>query len=434
MWSANRIASADFNGDNNLDFVALNLENLAMYIGDGSGDFSLVALEGVEGYGWQMSPFAVADFNGDGKMDLVTGTIPYPSRDSWGINVYIGHGTGNFAPALRHLVDSRLLFEREMKAADINGDGKIDLVITGGDNSLSVLPGDGNGSFGPPTEFAVGMSHPLSFAFGDFNGDGKLDIATTGGNKLTVLLNTTYQTPIGANSSVIVNGTNFTFDEVTTGGTTTVTPIDPASVGEVPGGFAVSNSVAYEIATTATFIGSVTLAFKVPGPISEADFNNLAILHNENGTLVDVTASTPARDYANLTIYATTTSFSPFYLARRGNHIKSLFDQTKAYKSGSTIPIKLRLENASNANLSSANTSLVARDLKLINDNTTAPVVDSGNANPDYTFRYDATLGSEGGGYIFNLSTKGLRPGQYVLSFYTGSERSFFYTVKFEVR
>jgi len=202
----------------------------------------------------------------------------------------------------------------------------------------------------------------------------------------------------------------------------------------VPGGFSVSNSVAYEIATTATFTGAVTLAFKVPGPISQEDFNNLAILHNVNGTLVDVTASTPARDYANLTIYATTTSFSPFYLARRGPHIKSLFDQTKAYKRGSTIPIKLQVLNASNTNLSSSSTALVTRDLRLLSGNTMAPIEDSGNANPDYTFRYDSTLGGSGGGYIFNLSTKGFAPGQYVLSFYVGSERSFFYTVKFEVK
>jgi hypothetical protein len=48
--------------------------------------------------------------------------------------------------------------------------------------------------------------------------------------------------------------------------------------------------------------------------------------------------------------------------------------------------------------------------------------------------RYDSTLGGSGGGYIFNLSTRRLAPGQYVLSFYVGSERSFFYTVKFEVK
>ena len=115
-------------------------------------------------------------------------------------------------------------------------------------------------------------------------------------------------------------------------------------------------------------------------------------------------------------------------------HIKTLFDQTKAYKSGSTIPVKLQLLSASNSNLSSSGTALVARDLKLMSGNTTAPVVDSGNSNPDSTFRYDPTLGGTGGGYIFNLSTRGLVPGQYVLSFYVGSNRSFFYTVKFEVK
>jgi hypothetical protein len=172
----------------------------------------------------------------------------------------------------------------------------------------------------------------------------------------------------------------------------------------------------------------------VPAPISLEDFNSLAILHNVNGTLVDVTASSPARNFANLTIYATATSFSPFYLARRGPRIKTLFDQTKAYKSGSTIPVKVQVLSASNSNLSSSSTSLVTRDLSRVSGNSLAPVADSGNANPDYTFRYDPTLGGTGGGYIFNLSTKGLASGQYVLSFYVGSDRSFFYTVKFEVK
>ena len=149
---------------------------------------------------------------------------------------------------------------------------------------------------------------------------------------------------------------------------------------------------------------------------------------------MDVTATTPARVYATRTIYATTNSFSPFYLARNGPHIKTLFDQTKAYKSGSTIPIKLKLLNGSDQNISSANTALSARNLKLINGNTLASVTDSGNANPDYTFRYDPTLGGSGGAYIYNLSTKGLAPGQYVLSFYAGSDRSFFYAVKFEIK
>jgi hypothetical protein len=432
------IKSADFNGDGNLDFISTNGN---MYFGDGMGNFRVVPLGGVSGLNGVSGPsllgqFVVADFNSDGKPDLGIGG---PSEDGrfFGINIYVGNGSENFTWAGFHQDVAARRGEPHIKAADMNGDGKTDLVTIGGGNSISIFPGDGNGSFGSPSEYPVGIEDPDPhfFLIGDFNGDGKPDIGTyLPSGQLVVLINSTYQTAIGTNSSVIVNNTTLTFDNVTAGGTTTLTPIDPASIAQVPGGFAVSNFVAYEIATTASFTGSVTLAFKVPGPISQADFNNLAILHNENGTLVDVTASTPARDYANLTIYATTTSFSPFYLARRGPHTKTLFDQTKAYKSGSTIPVKLQLQNASNANVSSASTSLVARDLRLVSNNTTAPVIDSGNANPDYTFRYDATLGGAGGGYIYNLSTKGLRSGQYVLSFYAGSDHSFFYMVKFEVK
>ena len=377
----------------------------------------------------------IGDFNGDSKPDIATTAV----------NVYFGDGTGGFAPGVFYQTTTpEEGYPTDIKASDINGDGKLDLVTIGG-NKVFILLGNGDGTFGSLISFpGVGTQRgDLSrLAIADFNGDGKPDIAEEGGPvidglfypQLMVFLNSTYQTPVGTNSTVVVNNTTFTFEEVTSGGTTSVTSIDPATVGEVPGGFAVSNSVAYEIATTATFTGSVTLAFKVPAPISLEDFNSLAILHNVNGTLVDVTASSPARNFANLTIYATTTSFSPFYLARRGPRIKSLFDQTKAYKSGSTIPVKVQVLSASNSNLSSSSTSLVTRDLSRVSGNSLAPVADSGNANPDYTFRYDPTLGGTGGGYIFNLSTKSLASGQYVLSFYVGSDRSFFYTVKFEVK
>lgn len=46
---------------------------------------------------------------------------------------------------------------------------------------------------------------------------------------------------------------------------------------------------------------------------------------------------------------------------------------------------------------------------------------DAGNANPDNGFRYDSTLGGTGG-YIFNLSTKGLTTGTYNLTFKAGSD------------
>lgn len=242
-----------------------------------------------------------------------------------------------------------------------------------------------------------------------------------------------FQTPVGVNSTVVLGDTSITFAEVTAGGTTIVTLIDPVTIGQVPGGFAVFNS-AYEINTTATYRGLVTIEFKVTDPISEPDFNDLIILHVLNGTVEDVTATSPARNYATRTIYAITSSLSPFYLARLGLHIKPLFDQTKAHKTGSTVPVKLQVLDGANHNLSSSTLTLVARSLTFVSGNTFAPVVDSGNSNPDYTFRYDPTLGGIGGGYVFNLSTKGLVPGRYALSFYVGSGRSFFYVLLFEVK
>jgi hypothetical protein len=72
---------------------------------------------------------------------------------------------------------------------DFTNNGKFDLVVAnGGSNSVSVLLGNGNGTFQPAKTFAVGAD-PVSVAVGDFNGDGKLDIVTANlGGSLSILL------------------------------------------------------------------------------------------------------------------------------------------------------------------------------------------------------------------------------------------------------
>jgi hypothetical protein len=236
-----------------------------------------------------------------------------------------------------------------------------------------------------------------------------------------------------------VDAATLTFDNLTTPGSISVIPIsDPATAGEVPGGFAISDSEAYEITKDVNlqFSGPVTICFSVPTVNDAGTFATLRVLHRELNAstgqyeLVDRTTSS---DFATHSVCATTTSFSPFYIARTGSKVKSLFDKSKAYKSGSTVPVKVQLLNAIGTNISSASTSLTPRGLLMIGGNTTASVTDSGNANSDGSFRYDPSLGS-GGGYIFNLSTKGLKAGAYALSFFAGSDRSFFYTVTFEAK
>ncbi|MDT7603227.1 MAG: hypothetical protein QOF61_1224, partial [Acidobacteriota bacterium] len=90
-----------------------------------------------------------------------------------------------------------------------------------------------------------------------------------------------------------------------------------------------------------------------------------------------------------------------------------LYDPTKANKGGSTVPVKLQLCNAAGRNVSAPGVVVHAVSVMRLSDNTSLDVVDAGNANPDFDFRYDPALG----GYIFNLKTTGYGAGTYALNF-----------------
>ena len=93
-----------------------------------------------------------------------------------------------------------------------------------------------------------------------------------------------------------------------------------------------------------------------------------------------------------------------------------LYDQTKSAKSGSTVPIKLQLCDANGNDLSSAAIVVQGTSLAALSSEPPGQLEASGNANPDDNFRFDSTLGPTGG-YIFNLSTKGLGIGTWGLNF-----------------
>jgi Tol biopolymer transport system component len=115
-----------------------------------------------------------------------------------------------------------------------------------------------------------------------------------------------------------------------------------------------------------------------------------------------------------------------------GYKINLLYDETKVAKSGSTIPIKIQLTDVNGVNMSAANIIVHAGGILMTSTDAPEELADTGNANPDNNFRYDATLGGNGG-YIFNLSTRGYPTGTFVLSF-TAGNNAVTHTTMFRVR
>lgn len=105
---------------------------------------------------------------------------------------------------------------------------------------------------------------------------------------------------------------SLTFNDVTVGGQTTAAA-SPTPPGEgAPGGFQVGGTF-FEISTTATFTGPITVALRYEESEFEGDESNLRLLHYEGGQWTDVTVSV---DTENNIIYGETTSLSPFFVGQ----------------------------------------------------------------------------------------------------------------------
>lgn len=104
-----------------------------------------------------------------------------------------------------------------------------------------------------------------------------------------------------------------------------------------------------------------------------------------------------------------------------------LYDPLKSHKSGSTIPIKIRLCDAAGANVSNAATIVHATTLTKVSAAATGVPEDSGNANPDNDFRFTAEF------YLFNLKTTGLTQGTWQLRFTVSGDPTE-HVVSFQIR
>ncbi len=130
---------------------------------------------------------AIGDLTGDGNQDLVVANGGFLSNQGNTVSVLLGNGNGTFQAEQTYAVDAE---PESVALADVNGDGKPDIIVANRtSDTVSVLLGNGNGTFQAQLTFATG-DHPYSVAVGEVNGDGIPDlvVANSSSNCVSVLL------------------------------------------------------------------------------------------------------------------------------------------------------------------------------------------------------------------------------------------------------
>jgi hypothetical protein len=183
---------ADVNGDGKPDVLTANYSTntLGVLLGDGRGGFMLQANSPSTGERSGPSDLVAADVNGDGAVDVIianslTSTVP----------VLLGDGRGGFSLQPNPVALQIFSLPASLTLADVNKDGNQDvLTVSPPYNSLNVLLGNGKGEFRlQPGYFFTGYnSNPNDVVAADVNGDGRPDVLTanTYTSNVGVLLNT----------------------------------------------------------------------------------------------------------------------------------------------------------------------------------------------------------------------------------------------------
>jgi hypothetical protein len=185
------VAVADLNGDGKLDMVMANPcapvnppacsgGSLSVFLGNGDGTFQPAVAYSSGAY-WA-TWVVIADVNNDKKLDLVVANTTLAAGTSGPgiVSVLLGNGDGTFQPAVTY--DSGELGATSVAVGDLNRDGKPDLVVSNnstadsGEGSVAVLLGNGDGTFQAAVPYDSGGGGAGSVVVKDVNGDGKLDV------------------------------------------------------------------------------------------------------------------------------------------------------------------------------------------------------------------------------------------------------------------
>ena len=281
------VALADFNKDGKLDAAVANYgsDNISILIGNGDGTFQSASNYNVKANS-KVWGLAVADLNGDGKLDIVV--TPNSLSE---IEIFFGNGDGTFQTQFSSVPVQRSPIS--VAAADLNGDGKMDLaVVNHASDTVSILLGNGNGTFQSQVTYPIGVQARW-VVIADFDHDQKLDLAVVNGgdNNVAILL--------GHGDGTFASAVNF--------------PTGNVPVSLVAGRFNNDNDVdlvsadfkgdsgIQNVNTVSTLLGNGNGSFQPPAPsnVGAAPFTIASGDFNGDGNLDVVTAN---QNSSNITV------------------------------------------------------------------------------------------------------------------------------------
>jgi hypothetical protein len=150
------VAVADVNGDGIPDIVVANHSGNTVGVLLGNGDGTFQPPMTYDSGGPNPTGISIADLNGDGKPDLVVGL----NAGIGAVAVLLGNGDGTFQPAVTYGLGYWAAFGFDVAVADVNHDGKPDLIVAAScldvGGCVGVLLGNGDGTFQPARTYDSG--------------------------------------------------------------------------------------------------------------------------------------------------------------------------------------------------------------------------------------------------------------------------------------